>query len=290
MSLDEALDRIRPALDRALERSLPNDGTPAPLGEAMRYCLLAGGKRIRPAIVGFAFEAAGGSGDAWLVPAVAVEMVHTYSLVHDDLPAMDDDDLRRGRPTCHRVYGEAVAILVGDALLTRAFEILGAEVDDPALGGRLVAELAGAAGAAGMVGGQVLDLAAEGAPRDRSEAERIARLKTAALIRASARMGALAAGATVDALSALTAYGESVGLAFQLADDMLDLSSTAAELGKTPGKDVESAKLTVSSVVGPDGARSLATELIERAKVAIRDLPGGGPLAEIADFVLARRR
>lgn len=289
MSLDAALDRIRPVLDAALERALPDDA-PSTLVDAMRYSLLAGGKRIRPSLVALSYEAAGGTGDDWLVPAVAVEMVHTYSLVHDDLPAMDDDDLRRGRPTCHRVYGDAVAILAGDALLTRAFELLGADVPDPALGGRLVAELGAAAGASGMVGGQVLDLAAEGAPRDQALAERIARLKTAALIRASARMGALAADATAGTLAALTVYGESVGLAFQLADDMLDLSSTAAELGKTPGKDVETAKLTVSSAIGPERARALARALVERAHVAIRDLPGARPLADLADFVLARRR
>jgi len=290
MTVDALFDRFRPSVEAALHRlTSPSDALPATLHDAMRYSLFAGGKRLRPILVALAFEVAGGRGTDWEAPASAVEMVHTYSLIHDDLPAMDDDDLRRGKPTCHRVFGEAVAILAGDALLTRAFEVLSEEVKDARVATRLVAELAGAAGGAGMVGGQVLDLGSAGMGVDRRTTETIAGKKTGALIRASLRMGAIAAAGTPQVIEKLGAYGERVGLAFQAIDDILDRLSTAEELGKTPGKDLKDAKLTFPAALGIEGARDQASRWIEEAKARIEDLGGSGPLVELADFILRRR-
>jgi len=290
MTVNALFDRWRPSVEAALDRLSPvPDTPPTRLHEAMRYSLFAGGKRLRPILVALAFEAAGGRGAAWEAPASAVEMVHTYSLIHDDLPAMDDDDLRRGKPTCHRVFGDAMAILAGDALLTRAFEVLSVEVQDAGVARRLVAELAGAAGAAGMVGGQVLDLGSSAANADRRMTETIAGKKTAALIRASLRMGAIAARGTPQVIENLGAYGERVGLAFQVIDDILDRLATAEELGKTPGKDLKDAKLTFPAVLGIEGARDQASIWIEEAKSRVRDLDGAGPLLALADFIRDRR-
>lgn len=302
MSVEAVLARWRPAVEAALERfTPPADAAPAAIHEAMRYSLFAGGKRLRPVLVALAFETAGGEGDAWAPVAAAVEMIHTYSLIHDDLPAMDDDDLRRGQPTAHKVFGEALAILSGDALLTRAFEILATEIADPARAVRVIAELGGAAGTLGMVGGQVLDLAAEGVLRSPDAKEsasgtesiglsrEIPRMKTAALIRGSLRAGALVAGGDAQLLEKIGVYGEKVGIAFQVIDDMLDLSSTAEELGKTPGKDVRQGKLTVPEALGLDGARGWAESLIREATDAIEREPGADALIELAHYVLARK-
>jgi geranylgeranyl diphosphate synthase type II len=290
MTVDALFDRFRPSVEAALDRlTPPSDALPEALHDAMWYSLFAGGKRLRPILVAVAFEVAGGRGAGWEAPASAVEMVHTYSLIHDDLPAMDDDDLRRGKPTCHKVFGEATAILAGDALLTRAFEVLSEEVDDPNVATRLVAELASAAGGAGMVGGQVLDLGSAAMDVDRKITETIAQKKTGALIRASLKMGAIAAAGAPQVIEKLGAYGERVGLAFQAIDDILDRLSTAEELGKTPGKDLKDAKLTFPAVLGIEGARDQASRWIEEAKARIVDLDGSDPLVELADFILHRR-
>ncbi len=289
MSIEACFENLQPRIEAALERRLPReDVVPEAVHAAMRYSLFAGGKRLRPVLVALAHEAAGGTGDSFESAACAVEMVHTYSLIHDDLPAMDDDDLRRGKPTCHVVFGEAVAILAGDALLTRAFEILADEVEDPAVSRRLVKELALAAGSTGMVGGQILDLEAEGAPPDLDRVRTLAEKKTGALIRACLTMGVIAAGGPPEFVERLGRYGALIGLAFQVVDDLLDQCGTAEELGKTPGKDVISRKLTFPGVLGSTGARELATALIGEAKSMIQDCQGCEPLIELADFVHQR--
>ncbi|MCY2928293.1 MAG: polyprenyl synthetase family protein [Planctomycetota bacterium] len=272
-----------------LERWLVEPEAPAPLAEAMRYCALGGGKRLRPAIV---YLAAGAVGDAAgeLVgrAAAAVEMVHAYSLVHDDLPAMDDDDLRRGRPTAHVKFGEAMAILASDAILTRAFGVLG-EAQDPRAGA-LVAELARGAGAAGMVTGQVADMGLCAVPADTADFRYIHLHKTAALLRASARMGAIAGGGSQTQVEALGEYARAIGLAFQVVDDVLDVTGAAADLGKTPGKDAQAGKRTVVAALGLEGAMALAGQLTDQA-VALAGAfgPPGQPLVSLAKL-LGRRR
>ena len=241
--------------DAALGRYLPPESeAPERLHRAMRYSVFAGGKRLRPALVLGACRALGGDETRCAPAMAAVELLHTYTLIHDDLPAMDDDDLRRGRPTCHKAFDEATAILAGDALQTLAFEVV-AE-----LGAEAVIVLARAAGSRGVVGGQQDDLDAEGAsidngPACRARLERIHRGKTAALIRASCELGAIAAGAPADGRSALAAFGEAIGLAFQVADDVLDATATSQQLGKTAGKDAAQGKLTYVAVHGLDAAR-----------------------------------
>ena len=277
--------------DAALELTLPAaDAWPARLHQAMRYSVFAGGKRLRPALVLAGCRAVGGS-DAACAPALAaVELLHTYTLVHDDLPAMDDDDLRRGRPTCHKAFDEATAILAGDALQTLAFEAL-AEIS-----GEAVRVLARAAGSRGVVGGQQEDIDAEGSPVDASPAcrarlERIHRGKTAALIRASVEIGGLSGGATPAQRAALVAYGEAIGLAFQVADDVLDATADAATLGKTPGKDAEQGKLTYVAVHGLTAARAEAERLLAEALVALVPLGAAAePLAALGRFVVQRDR
>lgn len=248
--------------------STRDDGTPEKLAEAMCYALLAGGKRLRPSLVRLFAQAWGADDAAAVAPAVAIEMVHTYSLVHDDLPCMDDDDLRRGRPTCHVVYGEALAVLAGDALLTRAFELLG----EVAGGARMCAVLARAAGPAGMVGGQVLDLSLAGSESGRVEVEEVHRLKTAALLSAACELGALAAEAPEHAVGAARDYGLALGRLFQVVDDLLDVTGEAGTLGKTPGKDAELDRATMVAALGFEGAREEATRLAETARTAARAL------------------
>lgn len=268
----------------------PESEAPARLHRAMRYSMLAGGKRLRPALVLACCRAAGGS-DAACAPAlVAVECFHTYTLIHDDLPAMDDDDLRRGRPTCHKAFDEATAILAGDALQALAFEAAAA------LGAEAVRVLARAGGSRGVVGGQQDDLDAEGrtvdgSPEDRALLERIHRGKTAALITASCELGAIAAGAPASQRALLAAYGESIGLAFQVADDVLDATASAAVLGKTPGKDAAQGKLTYVSVYGLEAARCEARALLDRALMSTAQLGARGEvLAALARFVVERDR
>jgi geranylgeranyl pyrophosphate synthase len=264
----------RARIDDALDRLLPRpDGPAARLGAAMRHAVLSGGKRLRPALALAAHEGCGGTGDGIVEPAAALELVHAYSLVHDDLPAMDDDDVRRGRPTVHRAFDEATAILAGDALLTLAFEVLASRPDDAGAASRradAVAVVARAAGASGMVGGQIADLEGEGRPVEPEGLEWIHRHKTGALFAASAELGGVHAGASAAARRALATYGEKLGLAFQVADDVLDCTGSAVELGKTPGKDRAAGKATYPALLGLDASRSLAARLAEEAVGALR--------------------
>ncbi len=281
-------------VDAFLDRYLPGESTPPEtISRAVRYSLFAGGKRMRPVLVLAAAEAVGGDLEEALPAAAAFEMIHTYSLIHDDLPAMDDDSLRRGRPTSHVVFGEAVAILAGDALQTHAFAVL-ADPPPPCRVPaerrlRAIAELASAAGVAGMVGGQVLDLESEGRPVDAAALERIHRHKTGALIRASARVGAIVAGASEDDVSRLTRFGEEAGLAFQIVDDILDVEGSDAVLGKSAGKDARSGKATYPLVHGMDEARRKAEELVSSACLRLEPFGAAGrPLALLAEHILRR--
>jgi geranylgeranyl diphosphate synthase, type II len=272
-------------VERALAARLPADRTR--LRHAMRYSLLAGGKRIRPVLALAAGEVCGAPARLVLPFACGLEMIHTYSLVHDDLPAMDDDDLRRGRPTSHRVYGEGLAILVGDALLTEAFRVMaGARGVPPARALRAVEEIAVAAGEAGMVGGQALDLAAEGSRTTLPRVRAIHRRKTGALLRAAVRVGALVAGAPAPALRRLTGYGEHLGLAFQIADDLLDADGGPEADGRT---DRELGKATYPGVLGMERARAAAARERDAAIAALRGFGRiADPLRALAAFVVAR--
>jgi geranylgeranyl diphosphate synthase type II len=271
--------------EAALEARLPAATVePARLHAAMRYAIFAGGKRLRPALVLLACRAVGGTDAAAAPGLAAVELLHTYTLVHDDLPAMDDDDLRRGRPTCHKAFDEATAILAGDALQTAAFAAA-AE-----LGAEAVLVLARDTGSLGVVGGQQDDLDAEGKPPDAALLERIHRRKTAALIRASCELGAIAGRATPAQRAALSAYGEALGLAFQIADDVLDVTASAAALGKTPGKDAAQGKLTYVAVHGLENARAEGARQARLAQEALAPFGAqGAALAELARFVVERR-
>jgi geranylgeranyl diphosphate synthase type II len=291
-----AIEALREAADAALERALPPESAwPPTIHRAVRYSLFAGGKRIRPVLVLASGEAVGGAREDLLPLACAVEMVHTYSLVHDDLPAMDDDDLRRGRPTSHKVFGEAIAILAGDALLTRAFHLL-AEVpdgwDEVRLRRRVraTAVLGEACGTTGLIGGQVEDLESEGRPTDAAALERLHRAKTGALLSACVRGGAILGGAGEEEFAALSRYASAVGLAFQVVDDVLDATEGAERLGKTAGKDAAAGKATYVSVHGLERARALAASLREEALLALAPLgPRGDVLAAIARRVVDRR-
>jgi geranylgeranyl pyrophosphate synthase len=289
-------ERLRALVEKALDEALPGESAwPATIHRAVRYSLFAGGKRIRPLLVLAAGEAVGGAVDEVLPLACAVEMIHTYSLVHDDLPAMDDDDLRRGKPTSHKVFGEAVAILAGDALLTRAFHLM-AEVppswDDARVRRRLRASavLGEACGTSGLIGGQVMDLESEGRRIDAPALERLHRAKTGALLGACVRGGAILGGAGEDALAHLSRYAAAVGLAFQVVDDVLDATEGAAQLGKTAGKDAAASKATYVSVHGLDRARALAAELRGEALAALAPFAERGALlADLARLVVDRR-
>jgi len=267
----------------------------ARLREAMRYSLLAGGKRLRPVLLYAASHAVGGSRASPRDTdraACAIECIHTYSLIHDDLPAMDDDDLRRGLPTCHRAFDEATAILAGDALHTLGFELLcAAESVEAATRLALVEALAGASGSRGMVGGQAIDVAHVGRTIDTATLEGMHALKTGALIGAAVRMGALLGGASEQALTRLVDYARAVGLAFQVQDDVLDACGSVAALGKNPGSDAAQTKPTYVTELGEAGARRFAAELCSRALAALEPLGGAAaPLAEMARFVVSRDR
>jgi geranylgeranyl diphosphate synthase type II len=287
MSLSEYLQQQQQLIDGELDRLVPAETEPpAVIHKAMRYSLFAGGKRVRPVLCIAAAEAVSGRPvDGLYAVACALEFIHTYSLIHDDLPALDNDDLRRGRPTSHRVFGEAMAILAGDALQCIAFEVLGRTGN-----ARLVEELARASGTVGgMIGGQVHDLEGEGKPPAAELLEQIHRAKTGALLRCAVRLGAIHAGATEEQLAALSCYGEHVGLAFQIVDDILDLTQTAEQLGKTPGKDAAQHKITFPAVYGLDRSHEMAQT--ER-RLAHDALAGFGDrarrLREIADLVVDR--
>jgi farnesyl diphosphate synthase len=270
--LDQLLQPYAERVDSDLRLWLIEPGTPGELAEAMSYCVLGGGKRLRPALVHRAAEALGdGQADELTRrAAVAVEMVHAYSLVHDDLPAMDDDAMRRGRPTAHVRFGEAMAILAGDALLTRAFGVLAEAADTRSA--KLVDELTRAAGPAGMIAGQVADMDLCEVPSGLEGLRMIHSQKTAALIRAAVRMGAICAAAQGAALSSVSEYGESLGLAFQLTDDMLDATASAGDIGKTTGKDARLGKRTHVATVGLERARRLGRQLTDSALKAIEPL------------------
>ncbi len=297
----QSLDGIRDDVDRHLDRWLPKTSEPpargagdrsgpeARLHESMRYSVFAGGKRIRPILMILACRAVGGTDEAAMPAACAIECIHTYSLIHDDLPAMDDDDFRRGRPSNHKAFDEATAILAGDALLTVAFELVTEHTPDPAVAARVAYELARASGWAGMVGGQMADLQAEGTEPDESTLRFIHQRKTGALICAAVRCGGIAGGAGDAQLEALTRYAQNVGLAFQIADDILDATATSEELGKTAGKDLAAKKLTFPAVLGLDASRAEGCRIVAEAKAALAPLGGTAePLADLADFIIAR--
>ena len=288
-ALAEKVQIVNEALDRLLAEQRE---VPAHLREALQYTLSAPGKRIRSALVLWCCElTAGRDDDNARTAAAAIEMVHTYSLVHDDLPAMDDDDLRRGRPTCHKAFDEATAILAGDALLTLAFEVLAERVDDPALATRLISQLAQAAGSGGMIAGQIADLRAENTVGSVEMLEYIHTNKTAKMFRCAALMGGLCGGAPPEQLDALGRYGLSMGLGFQIADDILDVSASSEQLGKTAGKDVKAAKCTYPAVVGIEKARDLERKLAEEAVAALEPFGQGAEvLRQLAMALLDRNR
>jgi farnesyl diphosphate synthase len=278
----------RERVEHALDRALPRLAGEAPrLCEAMRYATLGGGKRIRALLAYAAGEFAGAEPADVDAPAAAVEMIHAYSLVHDDLPSMDNDTMRRGRPTCHVAFGEATALLAGDALQSQAFETLGrAKLRDAAAACALLAQ---ASGAIGMAGGQAIDLDATGRTMDERALETMHRMKTGALIRAAVRLGAAAGRALPnDAERALDAYAAAAGLAFQVVDDVLDVEGTSSALGKTAGKDAAQGKPTYVSLLGLDAARAKAHALADGARAAIAGHGGSRRLVEIADDIVRR--
>jgi len=294
MDIKAYLTNKRQVVDKALETLVPPARTfPPTVFEAMRYSLFAGGKRVRPILAIASAEALGAKTAGLLPIAGTLELIHTYSLIHDDLPAMDNDDLRRGRPTCHKVYGEAMAILAGDGLLNRAFEVL----SDPrrlktVTAPRLIAimrEISLASGAFGMVGGQVVDMESEGKDVDLPTLEYIHTHKTGALIRASVRTGAIYAKANEKRLKALTRYGERVGLAFQIADDILDIVGSQEEIGKDVGSDLKKGKKTFPSFYGLEESRMRAKEVSEQALAALKDFDRkADPLRELAKYIVNR--
>ena len=288
MHFRERADDLRLRVERRLDEWLPEESTePESLHRALRYAVFNGGKRIRPLLCHAGAEAAGCRPGAADAPAAAVELIHCYSLVHDDLPAMDDDDLRRGQPTLHKAFDEATAILAGDALLTLAFEGLARAGTPPAA----TALLAQAAGSRGMVGGQVMDLAFEATRPDRAALERMFARKTAALIRAAVVMPAVAERAPdAGVIGALEEYADCIGIAFQIVDDLLDVEATTEEIGKPAGSDAGHAKATWPSLVGLETAHADAERLIERAWRALERLPGEtGGLRWLGERILRRR-
>lgn len=290
--LAEFLERTSDAVNRALDRLLPKAATkPKTIHTAMRYSLFAGGKRMRPALVLAAAEACGGGFDTALHHACAVECVHTYSLIHDDLPAMDNDDFRRGKPTNHKVYGEGIAILAGDALLTQAFEIVAQAPATPRYAHKeFVLELARASGSLHLIAGQVADLEAEGKSISQAQLKYIHERKTSALLRCAARLGGMGANCTPAQLQALTEFGHLVGLAFQVIDDILDVTQTSEQLGKTAGKDLHAQKATYPSIVGLERSKKIAADLTNRAFKSLEPFKGkGAALQALAEFLLARK-
>lgn len=283
---------LRRHVDTALEHySQAEQDCPAILSEAMRHSLLSPGKRLRALLVLMAAEACGCSCGVAMPAACAVEMVHTYSLIHDDLPAMDNDDMRRGRPACHVKYGEALAILAGDALLTRAFEVLARDVQPPAVAARCCAELGRAAGPTALVGGQVDDIRAQEGGGDLALLEAIHRRKTGALMTVSLRLGGLVAQADDTSLQALEQFGQKLGLAFQIVDDLLDLRGNEVVIGKRVGKDSSLGKLTFPALLGVDASERRAVELVDQACSALRPFADRGScLTALARYVVERTR
>ena len=293
--LEAYLNDRRQLVDAALDRFLPSEDTPPPsVHRAMRYSVLAGGKRLRPILVIAGAELVGVQSSRVMPTACAFEMIHTYSLIHDDLPAMDDDDYRRGRLTNHKVFGDAIAILAGDALLTLAFQLV---AQNAALTGvdakvvcDVVAEIAGAAGTLGMVGGQVVDIESEGKTITPEALEYIHIHKTAALLRASLSVGARLGGADAAALAAVGDAGQSLGLAFQIVDDILDVEGSLETLGKTAGSDERKQKVTYPALHGIEASRREARRLIERTKSRLAVFGArSAPVCALADFVVERK-
>jgi geranylgeranyl diphosphate synthase, type II len=291
--LEDYLVEQQQLVERALDEWVPGENVePSSIHKAIRYSLFAGGKRIRPVLAMAAARAVSAAPEGVENAAATLEMIHTYSLIHDDLPAMDNDDLRRGRPTCHKVFGDAIAILAGDALCTLAFEVLSRLPSiDPERKIHLIEELSRASGTVGgMIGGQVHDMEGERQTPSARLLETIHRAKTGALLRASVRMGAIYGGADAQQLHALTAFGEHIGLAFQIVDDILDVEQTSEELGKTAGKDEAQQKITFPAVYGLGRSREMAEEERIRAHDALEPFDDGADrLRQLADLVVQRR-
>ncbi|MBA3975253.1 MAG: polyprenyl synthetase [Candidatus Solibacter sp.] len=289
VTIGEYIEQLSRRVGESLDGLVPPETQPPEtIHKAMRYSLFAGGKRVRPVLcIEAARAVGGGEPDGIMDVACALEMIHTYSLIHDDLPALDNDDLRRGRPTSHKVFGEAMAILAGDALLTHAFVVLGGLGD-----ARLVSELATASGTVGgMIAGQVHDIEGERQPATAELLERIHRAKTGALLRASVRMGAIHAGADEEELDALSRYGEHVGLAFQIVDDLLDVLQTSEQLGKTAGKDAAQQKITFPAVHGIEASRRMAEQERVAAHACLEGFgANAGRLHELADLIVDRSK
>src|SRR4051812_20904598 len=291
MELTSYLTARQKEVDRALDRYLPKASvSPATIHKAMRYSLFAGGKRLRPVLCLAAADACGGSTSAALPLACAVECIHTYSLIHDDLPSMDNDDLRRGRATCHKVFGDGIAILAGDALLTIAFEIAAQAKETRRYDLRQIfQEISIAAGSRKLIAGQVADLEGEGRRINRAQLRYIHENKTAALLTCSVRLGAMAANARASELAAITAFGRALGLAFQVIDDILDVTQTSEKLGKSAGKDVAARKATYPAVIGLEKSRAEARRLTAKAHGALASFgKSADRLREIAKHLLAR--
>jgi geranylgeranyl diphosphate synthase type II len=291
MDLKSYLTTSTAEVDTALDRFLPKaNEKPSTIHAAMRYSVFAGGKRLRPVLCLTAAEACGGEISPALAPACAVELMHTYSLVHDDLPAMDDDDLRRGRPTCHKVYGEAMAVLCGDALLTESFIVISQTPVTKRYGTRdFVAELAETGGSKKLIGGQVMDLEGERKKLSKRDLIAIHEAKTAALLTASLRLGAMTANATPAKLQALTQFGHALGLAFQVIDDILDVTQSSSQLGKTAGKDAAAGKATYPGILGLAASRKEAAKLTSMAMDALKPLGmKAARLRELAEHLLNR--
>ncbi|MGC2333949.1 MAG: polyprenyl synthetase family protein [Candidatus Acidiferrales bacterium] len=292
MKLPDFFEADHAAIEAALERILPAEETQPPsIHRAMRYSVFAGGKRIRPVLCLESARMFTENVDAAIRAGCALEFIHTYSLIHDDLPALDNDDLRRGKPTNHKVFGDAIAILAGDALLTLAFETLAKSPLEPVRRVQVIAEIAAAAGTVnGMVGGQVADVEAEGKPVSASALEYIHRSKTAALIRASIVAGAIAGGAASEDVERLRRFGDNIGWAFQVVDDLLDVEESSVALGKTAGKDQAQKKATYPALYGIEKSRAIAAELEAKA---LAELDGYGErasrLRQLAEFLVARR-
>ncbi len=292
MTLDGYIAAQQKRVDEALAHWVPPETEePFTIHRAMRYSLFAGGKRIRPVLAIAAAEAVSDVTPGIEPAASALELIHTYSLIHDDLPALDNDDLRRGRPTCHKIFGEAIAILAGDALLTLAFEVL-SRIECIDAGPRIlmVLELATAAGTVGgMIGGQVNDIEGEGKFPTAHLLDSIHRAKTGALLRASVRIGGIAAGADREQLEALTCFGEHIGLAFQIVDDVLDVEQSSESLGKTAGKDAQQKKITFPAVYGIERSREMAEQECLKAHLALQGFGNrAARLRELADFIVRR--
>jgi geranylgeranyl diphosphate synthase, type II len=288
-NFERLLNRMLPMVEQALKRfAWPASGAPRRLVDAMNYSLQAGGKRLRPMLVLAGCEAVNGELEQALPVAVAFELIHTYSLIHDDLPAMDDDDLRRGMPTCHKAFDEGTAILAGDAMATYAFEVILKHVADPAKAVAASRELAVAAGIDGMVGGQMADLEGEGRRPSAEELRYIHEHKTGALITGAVVCGGIMGGASAAQLKSLRSYGKSVGLAFQVVDDILDETSTAEQLGKSPGKDGATGKMTYPSLMGLDNAKKHAADLVSKACAELKGLSEPSALRTIAEYFVAR--